>query len=83
MGYSITPQQQKEMRLSLDIDEGGRVVFIEFVKLAQEMFAFKLDETHLETNLMLALSHKEDMEMPPMPRKVRGGRACGELLNGS
>lgn len=70
MGYNITPQQQKQMRASLDIDESGRVVFMEFTKLAQDMFAFKLDDAHLETNLMLALSHKEDLEMPPMPRKV-------------
>lgn len=70
MGYTINPQQQKEIHLSLDIDESGRVVFMEFVKLAQEMFAFKLDDSRLETNLMLALTHKEDMDMPPMPRKV-------------
>lgn len=70
MGYNITPQQQKQMHSSLDIDESGRVVFIEFVKLAQDMFAFKLDDSHLETNLMLALTHKEDLDMPPMPRKV-------------
>lgn len=70
MGYTITPQQQKEMRSSLDVDENGRVVFIEFTKLAKEMFAFKLDESHLETNLMLALTQKEDFEMPPMPTKV-------------
>lgn len=70
MGYNITPQQQKQMRSSLDIDESGKVIFIEFVKLAQEMFAFKLEDSHLETNLMLALTHKEDLDMPPMPRKV-------------
>lgn len=68
MGYSISPQQQKEMQRSLDIDEKGRVVFMEFVKLAQDMFAFKLDESLLETNLMLALTHKEDLDMPPMPK---------------
>ena len=70
MGYEITPQQQKQMRSSLDVDESGRVVFSEFVKLAQDMFAFKLEDSHLETNLMLALTHKDDLEMPPMPRKV-------------
>lgn len=70
MGYIISPQQQKQMHSSLDIDDSGRVVFIDFVKLAQEMFAFKLDNSHLETNLMLALTHKEDLEMPPMPKKV-------------
>lgn len=70
MGYTITSQQQKEMHASLDIDENGRVVFIEFVKLAQDMFAFKLDESRLETNLMLALTQKEDLDMPPMPTKV-------------
>lgn len=70
MGYTITPQQQKEMRVSLDVDENGRVVFIEFVKLAQDMFAFKLDESRLESNLMLALTQKEDLDMPPMPTKV-------------
>ena len=71
MGYTITPQQQKEMRVSLDVDENGRVVFNEFVKLAQDMFSFKLDESHLESNLMLALTQKEDLDMPPMPTKVR------------
>ena len=71
MGYNITPQQQKEMHSSLDIDESGRVVFMEFVELAQKMFAFKLEGSHLETNLMLALTHKEELDIPPMPRKVR------------
>ena len=71
MGYSVTPQQQKDMHASLDIDENGRVIFNEFVKLAQEMFAFKLEGSHLETNLMLALTHKEDMDIPPVTRKVR------------
>lgn len=70
MGYNMTPQQQKQMRSSLEIDESGKVVFIEFVKLAQEMFAFKLEDSHLETNLMLALTHKDDLDMPPMPKKV-------------
>ena len=70
MGYNITPQQQKEMHDALDIDESGRVVFIDFVKLAQRMFAFKLEGSHLETHLMEALTHKEDLEMPPMPKKV-------------
>ena len=70
MGYDITPQQQQEMRRSLDMDEQGKVVFQDFVRLAQEMFSFKLDESRLETNLMLALTQKEDFEMPPMPRKV-------------
>ncbi len=71
MGYTITPQQQKEMQASLDTDESGRVIFIEFVKLAQEMFAFKLEGSHFETNIMLALTQKEEMDIPPMPRKVR------------
>ena len=71
MGYSMTPQQQKKMRSSLDVDESGRVVFMEFVKLAQEMFAFKLEDAHLEANLMLALTQKEDLDMPPLPKKVR------------
>lgn len=71
MGYNITPQQQKEMHESLEIDQSGRVVFNDFVKLAQRMFAFKLEDSHLETNLMMALTHKDDLDMPPMPRKVR------------
>ena len=44
---------------------------MEFVKLAQEMFAFKLEDAHLEANLMLALTQKEDLDMPPLPKKVR------------
>jgi hypothetical protein len=68
MGYTITPQQQKEMQKVLDVDENGKVIFAEFVKLAQEMFAFKLEEgSHY---LIEALTHREDLEMPPMPRKV-------------
>lgn len=69
MGYNMTPQQQKHMHSSLDIDENGKVVFTEFVKLAQEMFAFKLEDS-LQADLMLALTRKEDLDMPPMPKKV-------------
>ncbi len=69
MGNNITSEQQKKMHASLDIDDNGKVIFIEFVKLAQEMFSFKLD-SHLENNLMLALIQKDDVDMPSLPRKV-------------
>lgn len=70
MGYTMTPQQQQQIHSTLDIDERGKVVFMDFVKLAQEMFAFKLDKAKLETNLMMALTQRDDTEIPP-PKKVR------------
>ena len=70
MGHNITPQKQKELHLSLDIDGNGKVMFKEFAKVACEMFALKLDNPRLETNLMLALTQKDYMDMPFIPRKV-------------
>ena len=70
MGYIITHQQQKQIRASLDISEDGRVVFAEFVNLAKELFAFKLDDAHLEANLVYALTQKDGLDMPVLPRKV-------------
>ena len=43
---------------------------MEFVKLAQEMFAFRLEDSHLEANLMYALTQKDGLEMPSIPKKV-------------
>ena len=70
MGYIITHQQQKQIRASLDISEDGRVVFAEFVNLAKELFAFTLDDAHLEANLVYALTQKDGLDMPLLPRKV-------------
>ena len=66
----MTPDQQKHMRSSLDVDRQGKVVFSNFVKMAQEMFAFRLDDQKVQTKFMLALTDKMDMAMPPMPKKV-------------
>ena len=68
MGHNITPRQQEIIRSSLDVDDKGKVIFFEFVKLAKDMFAFKLDDSRLESNLMLALNH--DLEIEPIQRKV-------------
>ena len=70
MGHSLTLQQQQKIHSSLDVDEQGKVVFLEFVKLAQEMFAFHLEDSHLEENLVFALTQKDSLEMPPIPKKV-------------
>ena len=70
MGYMMSPQQKEQIHSTLDIDAKGRVVFVEFVKLAQEMFAFHLDDPHLEANLVYALTQKESSDMPALPRKV-------------
>jgi len=70
MGHILTTEQQQKIHSSLDVDEQGKVVFVEFVKLAQEMFAFRLEDSHLEANLMYALTQKDSLEMPPIPKKV-------------
>ena len=70
MGYDITPQQKQSIRLTLNIDGEGRVVFLEFVKLAKEMFAFRLDDAQLETSLVYALTRKDSLELPIFPKKV-------------
>ena len=70
MGYIMTQQQQQQIRSLLDISEDGRVIFSEFVNLAKELFAFKLDDAHLEANLVYALTQKDSLDMPALPRKV-------------
>ena len=70
MGHTLSPQQQQKIHSSLDVDEQGKVVFLEFVKLAQEMFAFHLEDSHLEETLVFALTQKDSLEMPPIPKKV-------------
>jgi len=66
----MTPEQQNHMRTSLDVDRQDKVVFSEFVKIAQEMFAFRLDDQKVQTKFMLALTDKMNMAMPPLPQKV-------------
>ena len=70
MGYILTPEQKQRFHSALDINEEGRVVFAEFVKLAQEMFQFQLDDSHLEANLVMALTQKEGLELPAIPQTV-------------
>ncbi len=70
MGYMIGSEQQDEIRQRLDVGEDGRVVFADFVTLARELFAFKLDDTRLEANLMYALTQKDTMELPALAKKV-------------
>ena len=70
MGYKMTPEQQKQLHETLDIDEEGKVVFADFVKLAQDMFAFTLEDAHMEANLVMALMQKDSMDIPAMPTKV-------------
>ena len=70
MGYIITPQQKEKIHSNIDIDGEGRVMFLEFVKLAKEMFAFRLDDTHLEANLVYALTQKDNLDIPVFPKKV-------------
>ena len=70
MGKVLTPQQKELVNTKLDVDSNGKVVFSEFVQLAQEMFAFKMESSHLEAGLVLALTQKEGLELPPYPRKV-------------
>ena len=71
MGHKLTAEQNDTVYTTLHIDEDGKVVFSEFVKLAQDMFAFKLESSHLEAGLMLALTQKESLELPAYPKKVR------------
>ena len=71
MGYTLTPSQRKEIHAALNIDKNGKVVFSEFVQLAQDMFSFKLENAHLEAGLVFALTQKESMDLPPYPKKVR------------
>ena len=70
MGHKLTAEQKETVYTTLDIDKDGKVVFSEFVKLAQDMFAFRLETSHLEAGLMLALTQKESLELPAYPRKV-------------
>ena len=71
MGYIITPEQKEKMYSEIDIDGEGRVVFLEFVKIAKEMFAFHLDDVRLEDNLVYALTQKDPgLELPSFPKKV-------------
>ena len=70
MGYLITTQQKDQIHSSLDIDGEGRVVFLDFVQLAKEMFAFRLDDARLEASLVYALTQKDSLDMPSFPKKV-------------
>ena len=70
MGKVLTPSQKELVHEKLDVDASGKVVFSEFVQLAQEMFAFKMESANLEAGLMLALTQKDSLDLPPYPRKV-------------
>ena len=70
MGYDITPQQKQKIRSGIDIDGEGRVVFLEFVGVAKEMFAFRLDDARLEASLVYALTRKDSLELPNFQKKV-------------
>ena len=70
MGKSLTPEQKQLVQTKLDVDGAGKVVFSDFVQLAQEMFAFKMESAHLEAGLALALTQKDSLDLPPFPRKV-------------
>ena len=70
MGYLVTSQQKEQIYSSLDIDGEGRVVFLDFVQLAKEMFAFRLDDARLEASLVYALTQKDSLDMPSFPKKV-------------
>ena len=63
MGYTLTQEHKRKINSSLDIDKDGKVVFTDFVELAKEMFAFKLD-SGLEARLAMALSQKESTDYP-------------------
>ena len=78
MGHKLTAEQKETVYTTLDIDKDGKVVFSEFVKLVQDMFAFRLESSHLEAGLMLALTQKESLELPAYPGKV--GKVMGVLL---
>lgn len=71
MGYLVTSQQKEQIHSSLDIDGEGRVVFLDFVQLAKEMFAFRLDDARLEASLVYALTQKDSLDMPSFPKKVQ------------
>ena len=70
MGHTLTPEQKETVHTKLDVDANGKVIFSEFVRLAQDMFAFKMESSRLEAGLVLALTQKETMDLPPYPRKV-------------
>lgn len=74
MGYMITTQQKQQIHSSLDIDGEGRVVFLDFVQLAKEMFAFRLDDARLEANLVYALTQRDTNDIPSFPKKVKDKR---------
>ena len=82
IGHTLTPEHQKQIRSKLNIDRQGKVIFAEFVKLAQEMFAFRLDDTRVQTKFMLALADRSETAMPPMPKKVNLFVLSTSLLNG-
>ena len=70
MGYLVTSEQKEQIYSTLDIDGEGRVVFLDFVQLAKEMFAFRLDDARLEASLVYALTQKDSLDMPSFPKKV-------------
>ena len=74
-GHSLAHKQQQEMRDRLDIDDEGRVVFVEFIDVAREMFAFNLDEKMFEPGSLfsLALSPKDNIEPPIFSKRVSLG----------
>lgn len=47
------------------------MIFLEFVQLAKEMFAFRLDDARLEASLVYALTQKDSLDMPSFPKKVQ------------
>ena len=81
MGYLVTSQQKEQIYSSLDIDGEGRVVFLDFVQLAKEMFAFRLDDARLEASLVYALTQKDSLDMPSFPKKVRESSTITEFEN--
>lgn len=76
MGYKITPEQQRRIRTTLDINEQGKVVFADFVQLIKEMFPFQMDNSRLETTLVMALTQKDSMDMPAVSKKVVNYLCC-------
>ena len=70
MGTTLTPEQGTTIHTKLDVDKNGKVIFSDFVNLAREMFAFKMESGNLEAGLVLALTQKENMDLPSYPRKV-------------
>ena len=73
IGKELTPEQKNHLHNSLNIDKDGRVIYSEFVRLVQDMFPFRLEDSQLQQQLVMALSEKLSMDyqhMVPAPHKV-------------